>query len=153
MAAQPIDQNPKKNDVKDVDADKLNASNNSKFYDFVLWVFVALILVGVIGGNYFITKNYSQFFETNDLYSLLKGLVIVLLVVFALGVACLTNMGKSVLTFSKESYVEVRRVVWPTKQEARQTTIIIGVVASVVAIMLWFFDVIFMWLLSALDSI
>lgn len=153
MAAQPIDQNPKKNDVKDVGADKLNASNNSKFYDFVLWVFVALILVGVIGGNYFITKNYSQFFETNDLYSLLKGLVIVLLVVFALGVACLTNMGKSVLTFSKESYVEVRRVVWPTKQEARQTTIIIGVVASVVAIMLWFFDVIFMWLLSALDSI
>lgn len=153
MAAQPIDQNPKKNDVKDVDADKLNASNNSKLYDFVLWVFVALILVGVIGGNYFITKNYSQIFETNDLYSLLKGLVIVLLVVFALGVACLTNMGKSVLTFSKESYVEVRRVVWPTKQEARQTTLIIGVVASVVAIMLWFFDVIFMWLLSALDSI
>jgi preprotein translocase subunit SecE len=49
----------------------------------------------------------------------------------------------------KESRAEIRRVVWPTRQEATQTTLVVGVVVFVMALILWALD----WALNQLISL
>jgi preprotein translocase subunit SecE len=53
-----------------------------------------------------------------------------------------TDKGRRFLGFAKESRTEVRRVVWPTRQEATQTTLIVVVATAIVALILWGMDAI-----------
>jgi preprotein translocase subunit SecE len=128
-------------EVKDVS----NAKN------VVLWILSAVILVFAIGGNYVLLKQYSEFFEQNALYSLFRGIGLIVLILVSLLVLVFTTQGKKVVTFSKESVNELRKVVWPTWPETRQTTVIVCVVACLVAVMLCIFDLIFGALLGALS--
>ena len=57
-------------EVKDVS----NAKN------VVLWILSAVILVFAIGGNYVLLKQYSEFFEQNALYSLFRGIGLIVLI-------------------------------------------------------------------------
>lgn len=128
-------------EVKDVS----NAKN------IVLWILSAVILVFAIGGNYVLLKQYSEFFEQNALYSLFRGIGLIVLILVSLLVLVFTTQGKKVVTFSKESVNELRKVVWPTWPETRQTTVIVCVVACLVAVMLCIFDLIFGAILGALS--
>ena len=48
--------------------------------------------------------------------------------------------GKEALSFAREAHIEVRKVVWPTRQEALNTTFIVLAATAVVAVILWGFD-------------
>jgi len=48
--------------------------------------------------------------------------------------------GRELAGFFRESQNEVRRVVWPTRQETVQTTLIVLATVVVVACVLWLFD-------------
>nr|WP_281271081.1 preprotein translocase subunit SecE [Orbus hercynius] len=61
-----------------------------------------------------------------------------------------TNKGKSFITFAKESRMEVRKVVWPTRKETIQTTLLIAVITIVVGLCLWGLDTFFFWGISKL---
>jgi preprotein translocase subunit SecE len=70
--------------------------------------------------------------------------VLGILAAFAAGIALTlkTDMGRQVAGFFRDSQIEVRKVVWPTRQETLQTTmLVIGVVVAV-AIFLWTLDLI-----------
>ncbi len=58
----------------------------------------------------------------------------------ALGIASQTDKGRALLSFGKEAQVEVRKVVWPTRQETIQTTLVVMVVVIIVALFLWLLD-------------
>ena len=122
----------------------------SNVKNVVLWILSAVILVFAIGGNYVLLKQYSEFFEQNALYSLFRGIGLIVLILVSLLVLVFTTQGKKVVTFSKESVNELRKVVWPTWPETRQTTGIVCVVACLVAVMRCIFDLIFGSILGAL---
>ncbi|WP_025621226.1 preprotein translocase subunit SecE, partial [Vibrio parahaemolyticus] len=65
---------------------------------------------------------------------------VVVLIAAALGVAATTTKGKAAISFAKESRMEVRKVVWPTRQETMQTTLIVLAVSIVMALVLWGID-------------
>ncbi len=123
----------------------------SSAVNMILWLIVAILLATAIGGNYFVSKTYSVLFESS-LYTLLKAGAVILIIAIACGIGLFTNQGKALLLFAKESYIEVRRVVWPTGLEARRTTLIIGVVTVLVSLLLWFCDTIFMHIISGIVS-
>lgn len=124
---------------------------DSNVKNVALWILSAVILVFAIGGNYILLKQYGKFFEENALYSLFRGIGLIVLILVSLLVLVFTTQGKKVVTFSKESVNELRKVVWPTWPETRQTTVIVCVVACLVAVMLCIFDLIFGALLGALS--
>ncbi|WP_298508922.1 preprotein translocase subunit SecE [uncultured Ruminobacter sp.] len=117
-----------------------------------LWILSILLCIVAIFGNYYLNKEYSDLFN-DSVNSLLKGLGVVLLVVLAVGVALCTNKGRQALCFARESYTEVRRVVWPDAQKTKQVTIMVGVIAVVLAAMLWVFDVFAMFIQDCINSI
>ena len=48
--------------------------------------------------------------------------------------------GKNAISFVREAQVEVRKIVWPTRQETLQTTLFVMIVVIVFAILLWVLD-------------
>ncbi|MGB1885222.1 MAG: preprotein translocase subunit SecE [Gammaproteobacteria bacterium] len=62
----------------------------------------------------------------------------------AVGVAAVislqTDKGRQVSGFVREAQVEVRKVVWPTRQETMQTTMFVMIVVVIFAILLWLLD-------------
>lgn len=89
-----------------------------------------LILIAGVAGFYY--------FEAESLLYRVLGLLAV--VAITLGIMYTTNMGRSVIGFARESRIEVRKVVWPTRQETVQTTLMVIVSVIIVGIMLYFID-------------
>ena len=58
----------------------------------------------------------------------------------AAGVSLRTEKGRQLAGFIKEAQVEVRKVIWPTRPETVQTTMVVIVVVIIVALFLWVLD-------------
>ena len=63
-------------------------------------------------------------------------------------IAFTTEKGRAVFEFTKEAHVEVRKVVWPTRQETMQTTLIVAIFVVIMALILWGVDLFIVWALG-----
>lgn len=79
----------------------------------------------------------------------LRGLLMTALGVAALVVAALTFQGKSFIDLLQQARVELRKVIWPTRQETSQTTLIVLVVVVIMSLLLWGMDSLFGFAISA----
>ena len=71
---------------------------------------------------------------------------------FALAVAMMwfTESGRTFLAFSRESWEEAKRVVWPTRKETLQTTGVVFVFVFTMALFLWLVDTGLLWITQKL---
>ncbi|MCZ4322182.1 preprotein translocase membrane subunit [Pseudomonas sp. 8BK] len=107
-------------------------------FDLLKWLVVAaLVIAGVVGNQYFSAEPI--------LYRVLALLVVAAL---AGAVALQTSKGQAFWVLAKEARVEIRKVVWPTRQETTQTTLIVVAVVLVMALLLWGLDSLLGWLVS-----
>ena len=112
-------------------------ASDSRF-DLVKWlVVVLLVVVGVVGNQYYSAQPI--------LYRVLALLVIAAVAAY---VALQTGKGKAFFVLAKEARAEIRKVVWPTRQETTQTTLIVVAVVLVMALLLWGLDSLLGWLVS-----
>ncbi|KAA2283460.1 preprotein translocase subunit SecE [Arenimonas fontis] len=81
---------------------------------------------------------------------LLRGLVVAAGVAAAAGVMALTARGRQAREFLSESVFELRKVVWPTREEATRTTGVILIVVVIVSLILAGFDLVISWLIRLL---
>jgi preprotein translocase subunit SecE len=108
-------------------------------FDILKWLLVAAILAIGIVGNYW----YSD-------YSLLyRILAIVGLALVALLVALQTVQGKAFYAMFREARNEIRKVVWPNRQETTQTTLIVVMVVIMMSLLLWALDSLLSWGVSS----
>jgi preprotein translocase subunit SecE len=111
----------------------MNASTESQpsgSLDMVKWFFVITLLAGAVAGN----MIYGE------ASVLLRAVGVVIAVLFAGLIAGQTEKGRTAIAFAKEAKIEVRKVVWPTRQEAIQTTGIVLVVTVIMSFILWGLD-------------
>ena len=66
----------------------------------------------------------------------------------ATGLFMLTAKGAQLREFLSESRFELRKVVWPTRQEALRMTWIVMIVVTIIALMLAGFDTVIQWLIK-----
>ena len=96
-----------------------------------------LILVAGIYGYYQLPVLMGQ-----EVSVLLRVGVLMAAIVVSLAVAATSESGAALIEFSKGSRTELRKMVWPTKQETTQTTMIVLVMVVIVSLFLWLVDVI-----------
>lgn len=107
-------------------------------FDLLKWLAVAaLVVVGVVGNQYFGAESL-----------LYRVLALLVLAGLAAWVAAQTVKGGSFLVLAREARAEIRKVVWPTRQETTQTTLIVVAVVLVMALLLWGLDSLLGWLVS-----
>jgi preprotein translocase subunit SecE len=67
-------------------------------------------------------------------------------------IALQTQQGRRLWQFSGDVRTEVRKVVWPTRQETLQTTLVVIVMVLILGIILWLFDMVLMSILRFLTG-
>jgi preprotein translocase subunit SecE len=72
------------------------------------------------------------------------GAVIFALAV-AIGVFMTSGYGRELWKFIQSSRIELRKVVWPTRQETGQTTLVIIFFVIIMGIFFWLLDMFLMW--------
>ncbi|KAE9525850.1 preprotein translocase subunit SecE [Testudinibacter aquarius] len=110
----------------------------------LLWLLaVLLIVVAAVGNTYFA-----------DQFALaIRIVAMVILMVAALGLVAVTNQGKKAIGFFKESRGELRKIVWPKRSEAMQTTLIVFGVTVVASLVLWGFDSLIIAVISFITNL
>jgi len=98
--------------------------------DMVKWLVAISLLTGAVVGNYL----YA------DMSVLVRAVGVVVAVAAALGIAATTGKGNTFIAFAKEARIEVRKVVWPTRQETTHTTFIVMIATVIMALILWGLD-------------
>lgn len=108
--------------------------------DLAKWVGAFVILASGIAGFYY----------WSDESLLLRVIGLLILSAAALFVAVQTHKGRATWDFVRESHTEVRKVVWPTRRETTQTTLIVIAMVGLVAIIMWILDGLLAWLVKLL---
>lgn len=119
------------------------AQGNERSLEAIKWLVVAILLVVAIVGNYFY----------RDCNLLIRALAVVLIIAIAGGVAMMTAKGKYAVTFAREARIEVRKVIWPTRQETLYTTLIVAAVTTVMSLILWGLDSILIRVVSFITGL
>ena len=106
--------------------------------DGLKWlIVVALVAVGVVGNSMFANESL-----------LYRVLALVALAIVAGLIALQTAKGKAFFQLFKEAKNEIRKVVWPTRQETLQTTGIVVVAVLISGLLLWGLDSLLGWIIS-----
>ena len=98
--------------------------------DVLKWFAAAVLLFAGLIGFYWFAEHST----------LLRVIGLLFAVAASLVVAVQTEKGRSTWEFMRDSRTEVRKVVWPTRKETTQTTLIIMGVVTVVALIMWGLD-------------
>ena len=107
-----------------------NTEAQGSMLDTVKLLLALLVLLVGIAGFYY-------FSESSLLYRVLGLLA---MVGVAIGVSVTTVKGRSLIGFLGSSRTEVRKMVWPTRAETMQTTLMVFILVVILAIFLWFVD-------------
>ncbi len=116
----------------------MSAETTTSRFDGLKWLVVFALLGAAIVGN-------SYYADQSLLYRVLG--ILALSAVAGL-VALQTAKGAAFWALVKGSRTEIRKVVWPTRQETTQTTMIVVVFVVLVALLLWGLDSLLGWLVS-----
>jgi preprotein translocase subunit SecE len=73
-------------------------------------------------------------------------------VVVALGLAWLSWYGREFWQFAQAARVELRKVVWPEREDTVRTTVLVIVFASLMGLFFWLLDLILTWLIRLLTG-
>lgn len=116
----------------------IKAEAKGSYSDSVKWLVVAaLVVIGVVA---------NQIYSTAPL--LYRVIALLALAGVALFISAKTAKGRSLLELLLEARNEIRKVVWPTRQETINTTLIVVAVVLVMALILWGLDSLLGWLVS-----
>ena len=108
---------------------------------FKLAAAAVLLVAGIYGFYHF--AAYS---------TLLRVLGLLVVSGVAAAVALQTEPGRRLWQFAGDARTEVRKVVWPTRQETLQTTLVVIVMVLILGIILWLFDMMLMAILRFLTG-
>ncbi len=106
------------------------AEAQTPVFDIVKQVFSVLLVVAGVAAFYY-------FSDISVLYRVI-GLLVVAMVV--LGLMLTTGLGRNTWGFFLESKQEVRRVIWPTREETTRTTMLVFAMVFAVGLILWLLD-------------
>jgi len=110
--------------------------------DTVKLAAAAVVLVAGIYGFYHFAA-YS---------ALLRVVGLLVTAGIAAAIALQTAQGRRLWEFAGDARTEVRKVVWPTRQETIQTTLVVIVMVLILGIILWLFDMMLMGILRLLTG-
>ncbi|KZZ40397.1 MAG: preprotein translocase subunit SecE [Saccharospirillaceae bacterium] len=120
---------------------------NSSPLDMVKWLLAIAFFAAAVVGNYMAPGLYQEV-NGEELPLLFRVLGVVVLMLVSAGIAVTTVKGQAFMQLLKEANIERRKVVWPTRQETTQTTMIVVAVVFVMALILWGLDTLLGWLVS-----
>ncbi len=92
-----------------------------------------------------IVAALALFYTLGEGSPLIRALIVVAGVIIAAGIALTSEPGRAAWQFALATRTEVRKVIWPTRRETAQSTMIVILMVLVVGIYLWLLDALSFW--------
>ena len=108
--------------------------------------FLIVAAAALIGGM------FAFYYFEGQLNALVRTLILLVAVAATLASAYQSAIGRELWGYIVGSRTELRKVVWPTRQESVQTTLMIAVVVLIMALLLWGLDSLLLWGVEALTG-
>ncbi len=108
--------------------------------DLIKIIIAVLILIAALVGFYYFEDHSTP----------LRVAVILTAAGIAIWIALQTEQGRTLWHFIQDAQIEVRKVVWPTRQESAQTTFLVFLVVIITALILWGLDTLLGWAVRGL---
>jgi preprotein translocase subunit SecE len=99
-----------------------------------------------------VTASLVAFYYFTNTLLVIRVLGLLVSVAVAVFILLKTELGGNALEFIKDSRLELRKVVWPTRAETLQTSLAVIVMVIVMGIFLWLFDVLLFWAVRLLTG-
>jgi len=93
---------------------------------------------------------YAYYYYEPQIAQALRVLMVLAGTAAGIGIAMTSTQGQRLWHFIQGSRVEIRKVVWPTKQETTQTAIAVFVFTLVMSLFFWALDSGLLWLTRTL---
>jgi preprotein translocase subunit SecE len=106
-----------------------------------LVVAAGVLLAGLVGYYYYA-----------DLPVAVRAGGVLLAIALSVVVLLQSAQGKALWRFINNSRVELRKVVWPTREEAIQTTIAVIIFTVIMGLFFWLLDMFLLWLTRLLTG-
>ena len=116
------------------------SSSGSGVLNWLKWLVVIALVGAAIFGNWF--------FRDESLLYRVAALVVVAIVASLIAVT--TTQGGATWGLLKEARTEIRRVVWPTRAETNQTTLVVLGIVVFFAFVLWLLDSSLSWVVKSI---
>ena len=97
-------------------------------------------------------SSVFSFYYFAELSVLIRVLAVIFSVILSLMIFFSTQRGIIFWDFLQGSRVEMRKVVWPTKQETIQTTLTVFVFVLVLGIFFWLLDFLLLYITTSITS-
>lgn len=111
-------------------------------FNALKWTVIFLLIVGgIVANTYYANIAWA-----------LRAAAGLVIIAIALLIALRTSAGHQVWIFAKGARIELRKVVWPTRQETIQTTLVVVAMVVFAALILWGVDTLFFWLVGWLTG-
>jgi len=102
---------------------------------------IVVVLAGLAGYYYFADSS-----------ALLRALGVLLTLGVAAAVALTSLQGRTLWKFIQGARVELNKVVWPTREETIQTTLVVLVVALFGGVFFWLLDLFLLWVTTRITG-
>jgi len=112
-------------------------TSESGVLDIIKLLVAAAVLLGGL---------YGYYFYENDIALPLRVLMVLGGAGAGIAIAMTSTQGRRLWHFIQGSRVEIRKVVWPTRQETTQTAIAVFVFTLILALFFWALDSGLLWL-------
>ena len=118
------------------------AATNTNKFDALKWV-VAIFLFAllVLGNAYY-----------GSIALPVRVTIMIVVGIVALLIMLSTRKGHVAWQFTKEARTELRKVVWPSRQETIQSTLAVLILVSILSIILWMMDSVWLWLITLITG-
>jgi preprotein translocase subunit SecE len=111
------------------------AEASTNVFDVVKQVFsVVFVIAGIAAFYHF--SDVKLIYRVLGLLAVSGGVVAML---------ATTAWGHTITAFVADSKIEVRKIVWPTRDETTRTTLLVFAMVSIVSLVLWLLDTFLFW--------
>ncbi len=114
--------------------------NETSLFDRVKWFTVIAIVIAGIAGNWWF----------DDIPAYIRALALVGMGLVAGLILFQTERGRNLWILMRDARSEIRRVIWPNRQETLQTTLIVVILILIFALILWGLDSFLSWIVQML---
>jgi preprotein translocase subunit SecE len=108
-------------------------------------VLLILSIVAILGG-------ISAFYWYDERPLWLRVGMVVVGIAAGAGLIWLSAYGKEFVQFAQAARVELRKVVWPTQKETRDTTLVVFVFAAAMGVFFFLLDFVLTWMTRLLGG-
>ncbi len=122
----------------------MNKENPISGLDAFFWLLVAALFLSAL-----VACHYVQSMQLSSVVYFVAWFIV------GMGSALIayqTSQGKRIWALAQSARVELRKVVWPTRQETIRITMLVMAVVGITALFLWAVDSFLLWLFSFLIS-